>query len=213
VREIVGVVADIREEAAERDGRPQAYVPLAQAPWYGGTLYVRPSEGSAAALAPAVRAAVARVDKERPVSHLQTLAELGATATSRWRFRALLVATFAGLALLLAVIGVFGVLTYTVEQRTREFGVRIALGATAGSVLRIVFAGAGRMVITGAVVGLALAAASARTITTFLFGVEPLDPVAFAAAALVLMVTAAIAVASPALRAARVDPVVAFRTE
>jgi putative ABC transport system permease protein len=213
VREIVGVVADIREEAAERDGRPQAYVPLAQAPWYGGTLYVQPSEGSAAALAPVVRAAVARVDKDRPVSHLQTLAEMGATATSRWRFRAVLVATFAGLALLLAVIGVFGVLAYTVEQRTREFAVRIALGASAGSVLRMVFTGAGRMVITGALVGLALAAAGVRTITTFLFGVEPFDPVAFAAAALVLMVTAAIAAATPALRAARVDPVVAFRTE
>jgi putative ABC transport system permease protein len=213
VREIVGVVADVSEGAAEPDGRPQAYVPLAQAPWYGGTLYVRPSEGSAAALAPAVRVAVARVDKNRPVSHVQTLAEIGGDATSRWRFRAVLTASFAGLALVLAMVGIFGVLAYSVEQRTRELGVRIALGASPGSVLRLVFGSAARVILIGGAIGLAAAAALSRTISTFLFGVEPLDPPTYLSVGMLLTVTAAIAAAAPAWRATRIDPVEAFRTE
>ena len=213
LREIVGVVRHVKERPDELEPQPFIYVPLAQNPWWAASLVVRPKEGDATALTSAVRTAVARVNRDRPPAAVRTLSAIQAEATARPRFRAILVGTFAGLALLLAVIGVFGVLAYSVEQRTREFGVRIALGASAGSVLRMVFASAGRMVMAGALVGLALAVATARTITTFLFGVEPLDPVAFAAAGIVLAITAAVAVAAPALRAARVDPVVAFRAE
>jgi putative ABC transport system permease protein len=115
--------------------------------------------------------------------------------------------------LTLALVGIFGVLTYSVEQRTREFGVRIALGATAGNVLALVLGSAARVIAFGAVVGIASAAALGQTISMFLSGVRPLDPVTFASVALLLAVTAAVAAAAPAWRAVRVDPVEAFRNE
>jgi ABC-type antimicrobial peptide transport system permease subunit len=105
------------------------------------------------------------------------------------------------------------VLAYSVEQRSREFGVRIALGATAGSVMRLILGSAARVVAVGGVIGLAAAAVLARTISTFLFGVEPLDPATFVSVSLILALTAAIATAAPAWRATRVDPVEAFRSE
>jgi len=142
-----------------------------------------------------------------------TLDDIAWDATGRYRFRAVLVMTFAMVALVLSMVGVFGVLGYAVQQRSREFGVRMALGATSGNVLRLVVGSASRLVLTGAVIGLALAIASARTISTFLFGVPPLDPLTFAAVAVLLAVTASIAVAVPALRALRIDPVEAFRAE
>ena len=121
--------------------------------------------------------------------------------------------TFAGLALLLAMVGVFGIIAYSVQQRMREFGVRIALGATTSQVLGLVLGGAARMIGIGAAIGLATAALLSRSISAFLFGVQPLDPVTFVTVALVLAVTATAAALVPAMRAARVDPVAAFRTE
>ena len=121
--------------------------------------------------------------------------------------------TFAGLALLLALVGVFGVLSYSVQQRSREFGMRIALGATTTNVLALVFMSATRVIAVGAVIGLVAAAALSRSISTFLYGVQPLDPVTFGSVAVVLALTAAIATAAPALRAVQVDPVVTLRGE
>ena len=125
----------------------------------------------------------------------------------------MLVMTFAALALVLAMVGVFGVLAYSVQQRVREFGVRIALGATTRQVLGLVLGGAARVVGVGAVIGLIAAAILSRSISAFLYGVEPLDPLTFGSVAIVLALTAALAAAIPALRAARVDPAVTFRTE
>ena len=124
-----------------------------------------------------------------------------------------MVGTFAALALALAMVGIFGVLTYSVEQRAREFGVRIALGATSASILRLVLGSAALTIAIGAAVGLAAAAAVAQTISMFLFGVPPLDPVTFGSVAVLLTLTALVATAAPAWRATRVDPVVAFRSE
>jgi putative ABC transport system permease protein len=124
-----------------------------------------------------------------------------------------LIGTFALLALMLAMVGVFGVLAYSVQQRTREFGVRIALGASAASVLGLVLGNASRVIGTGIVIGLALAFAFAQTVASFLFGVEPRDPVTFVSVGAVLVLTAMVACAVPALRAVRVDPVEAFRNE
>jgi ABC-type antimicrobial peptide transport system permease subunit len=124
-----------------------------------------------------------------------------------------MVMTFAVLALLLAMVGVFGVLSYGVQQRTREFGVRIALGASAATILKMVLANAARVIGAGALIGLVLAALLAQSIATFLFGVEPLDPLTFAAVVIVLGATAAVASLIPAYRASRIDPVVAFRSE
>jgi putative ABC transport system permease protein len=212
LREIVGVVKHIKQRPEETEAEPQLYVPLEQNTWWANTLMVQPASGRPEAIVPAVRAAMARVDPDRPLV-FQTLATIQTQATSRPRFRAILVGAFAVLAMTLALVGVFGVLAYSVQQRTREFGVRIALGASAAGVLRLVMASAGRVIGSGVAIGLVAAALLSRSISTFLFGVQPLDPMTFLLVPIVLIATAAIAVAAPAWRASRVDPVVAFRSE
>jgi putative ABC transport system permease protein len=212
-REIVGIVAQVKERPDELEPQPHVYVPLSQDPAPNATLVVEPTDGSAAGLAPGVRSAMARVDRDRPVGRVRTLTAIGSEATARPRFRAVLIGTFALLALMLAMVGVFGVLAYSVQQRTREFGVRMALGASGMNVLGLVIGNASRVIGTGIVIGLALAFAFARSVASFLFGVEPRDPVTFASVAGVLVLTAMIACAVPALRAVRVDPVEAFRSE
>jgi putative ABC transport system permease protein len=212
-REIVGVVRQVKEQAEETADVPHIYVPLSQNPWWSATLVVRPTGGDPAALAPAVRAAIGRIDKAWVPTLVRTLDDAGRAATSRPRFRAVLVATCAGLSLLLALIGVFGVLAYGVDQRTREFGIRLALGAERREVLRLVLASAGRMIAAGAIAGLMVSALLARTIDTFLFQVEPLDAVTFTVVPALVALAGALAATLPALRAARVDPVVAFRQD
>jgi putative ABC transport system permease protein len=190
-------------------------VPIAQNPVDDIFLLVAPETGRGDALAAPVRAAIGRIDKDQLVGarYVMTLDDVAADATSRHRFRAVLVGTFAGLALLLAMVGVFGVLAYTVQQRVRDFGVHRALGATSGDVLRLVVTSAAQMIAAGALIGLALAALVSRLLTTMLFGVEPLDPATFVLVTVALVVTAVVAVAGPAWRAARIDPAVALRTE
>jgi putative ABC transport system permease protein len=122
-----------------------------------------------------------------------------------------MVAAFAALALVLAMVGVFGILAYSVQQRVRDFGVRRALGATTGDVFRLVAGDAARVIVVGAAIGLALAAVLGRLITSILYAVNPFDVVTFAMVALVLAVTAALAIAGPAWRASRIDPAVALR--
>jgi putative ABC transport system permease protein len=212
-RQIVGVVRDVPEQPGEAEAQPHIYVPLAQNTWWSASLVVQASDGPAAALVPAIRAAVARVDPDRPVTDVRTMEEIASAGTVRPRFRTALVGAFALLALGLAMVGVFGVLAYAVQQRTRELGVRIALGATGADVLRLVLASAARITVAGAAAGLAAAALMGRWIAALLFGVEPADPVTFVAVAGVLAVTAALATAAPALRAMRVDPAVTFRNE
>ena len=212
-RQIVGVVRQVKTFPGEREPVPQLYVPIAQGAWFTASINVRPVAGAAEALAPAVRAAIASVDKDRPVARMRTIDTVAFEANARPRFRAVLVGTLATLALVLAMIGVFGVLAYSVQQRTREFGVRIAMGACVRDVLRLVLTGAARLTVIGIAIGLAAAAAASRFVATLVFPVAPLDPVTFTVVPLVLIATAAIAVAAPAWRAARVDPVVAFRSE
>jgi ABC-type antimicrobial peptide transport system permease subunit len=156
-------------------------VPNRQVPYPEAYLLVRPTQGRADALAPVVRAAIARVDREQPVRRVVTLAYVAREATARYWFRAAIVLTFAGLALVLAVVGVFGVLAYSVQQRTREFGVRIALGATTSDILRLVFGRAARVIGAGIAIGFASSLAFAQAVSTFLFGVQPRDPITFVA--------------------------------
>ena len=212
-REIVGVVAQVKERPDEPEPRPHVYVPIAQNSWWNATLVVQPTDGRAETLTPGVRAALARVDRDRPATVIRTLKALGSQATARPRFRAVLIGTFAVLALALAMGGVFGVLAYSVQQRTREVGVRIALGAGATTVLGLVLGSAARMIGLGVAIGLALAFVFAQSVAAFLFGVTPRDPVTFASVSAVLVLTAMVACAVPALRAVRVDPVEAFRNE
>ncbi len=212
-REIVGVVGQVKERPDEPEPQPHVYVPIAQNPWWVATLVVQPADGQAEALTSGVRAALTRVDRDRPATRIRTLTAIGAEATARPRFRAVLIGTFALLALVLAMVGVFGVLAYSVQQRTREFGVRIALGAGAMNVLGLVLGSAARVIGLGVAIGLMLAFAFAQSVASFLFGVQPRDPVTFGSVGLVLVLTAMAACAVPALRAVRVDPVEAFRAE
>jgi putative ABC transport system permease protein len=213
VREIVGVVGDVKERPDEDGAQPQLYVPVAQDVPFVRTLIVEPAAGSAAALAPAVRAAIARVDKERPGGNVITMAGISDRATAPARFRATVIGMFAVLALTLALVGVFGVLAYSVQQRIREFGVRIALGATTANVLRLVFASTAGMLTAGILIGLVAAAVLARSIASFLFGVTPIDLPTFGGVAMLVAMTAVCATLVPAWRAACVDPIVALRDE
>jgi len=212
-REVVGVVRQLLDQQDAPEPPAQVYVPLAQLPFSDTYLAVQASEGPVRSLITPIREAVARVDRDVPVRRERTLTDLAHLNTAPHRFRAAIVSTFSVLALLLAMVGIFGVLAYAVEQRTREIGVRIALGATAANLLRLVIGSAARLVAIGGVIGLVAAALLTRTISTFLFGVERLDLMTFGGVGVILALTAAIATAAPAWRAARVDPVVAFRAE
>ena len=212
-RQIVGVARQTSGEPDAAESLLQVYVPLAQFPTGDVYMVVQPSAGTAEALTPLVRRVVARVDPDLPVRRDRTLEVLSIQSTAGYRFRATMVGTFAALALVLAMVGVFGVLAYAVQQRHREIGVRMALGATSGRVMWIVFRDAGAMVATGAIVGLVLAGFSGHLISTFLFGVDPLDPLTFLTVPALILCTALVAAAAPAWRASRVDPVVAFRQD
>jgi putative ABC transport system permease protein len=213
VWEIVGVARQVKGRMSDRDDARQVYVPLAQYPWPDTFLVVQSSGGPVGALLAPIREVVGRIDRNVPVRRERTLTDLASLTTAPHRFRAAIVTTFAALALTLALVGIFGVLTYSVEQRMRELGVRIALGATATIVLRLVIGSAARVIVLGTVSGLLAAAGMGQVISMFLFGVRPFDPVTFASVVIVLAVTAAAATAAPALRALRIDPVEAFRSE
>jgi putative ABC transport system permease protein len=195
------------------DDFQQVYVPITQAALDDNFLIVRPETGRAGVLAPSVRAAIARIDKAQLVSvrSVLTLEDVAWEATARHRFRAVLVTAFAALALVLAMVGVFGILAYSVQQHVRDFGVRRALGASANDILRLVMVGAARVIAAGAIIGLVLAALLGRLIESVLVGVRPLDLTTFALVAGVLAVTGALAIAGPAWRAVRIDPAAALR--
>jgi putative ABC transport system permease protein len=211
VREIVGVARQTSGEPDAPEELLQVYVPLAQFPTGDVYMVVQPSAGAAEALTPLVRRVVARIDPDLPVRRDRTLETLSIGSTAGYRFRAEMVGTFAALALVLAMVGVFGMLAYTVQQRQRELGVRMALGATSLRVTWLVFRDAGWMIATGAVVGMVLAGLSGRLVATFLFGVDPLDPLTFVSVPFVILLTAIVAAAAPAWRASRINPVEAFR--
>jgi putative ABC transport system permease protein len=214
VAEIIGVAKQVKFRPDESQDFIQLYVPLAQDPVDDILMMVRPTTGRATALAPAVRAAVARVDTERLVGlgSITTLEDVEWAATGRHRFRAVLVATFAMLAVVLAMVGVFGILAYSVQQRLRDLGVRRALGATSGHVVLAVVGGALKVVGAGTVIGLLLAAASGRLIRTMLFNVQPLDFLTFGMVVVMLALATALSIAAPAWRATRVDPATALRS-
>ena len=213
VREIVGVARQVKGRPDETRDFVQLYVPMAQDLSDDIFLVVRPTSGRAEALAASVRAAISRVDKEQLVSirNVMTLDDIAWAATGRHRFRAVLVVAFAALALILAMVGVFGILAYSVQQRVRDFGVRRALGATTNDILGLVTVNAARVVATGAAIGLMLSTVFGRLIETMLFGVRPLDLATFAFVTIVVGITAAISIAGPAWRAVRIDPAVALR--
>jgi putative ABC transport system permease protein len=215
IRQIVGVARQVKGRPDETEDLIQIYTPVAQGGFDDIFLLARPAAGPAEALAPSIRAAIARVDRAQlvNVADIQTLDDVARVATSRHRFRAVAVVTFAGLALLLAMVGVFGVMAYSIQQRTREFGVRMALGATRGDMLRLVFGSAAGVVMAGGAVGFVIATLLSGLLETVLFGVEPLDTMTFGAVIVVLLLTAALSTAVPAWRATRVNPAAVMKAE
>ena len=211
-REIVGVVGDVKS-SLDADAPMQMYVPYAQdAGWGSLSLAVR-TTGEPSALAGAVRNTVRSVEKGVPLYNVRTMNDVAATSAAPRRTPMLLFTAFAGVALLLAMLGIYGITTYYVTQRTHEIGIRIALGAQLGDVLRLVLSRGMLLAIVGVGLGLVGAFLLTRYLTTMLFGVQPVDPLTFAAVSFVLIGTALIACYIPARRATRVDPVIALRYE
>jgi putative ABC transport system permease protein len=210
VHRIVGIVADVRDDELGGAVRPQAYAVLSHQPAHTLTFVVR---GSSAGLPSAVRAAIRSVDPEQPVATIRPLADLVSASIARERFSATLFGVFAAVALLLAAAGVHAVMAYAVAERRSELGIRMALGAQAGDVLRLVVGQGGRLVAAGLVLGLAGALVVARLFEAMLFGIGPRDPFSLAGTALVLALAAGLASLVPAWRATRVNPLEALRAE
>jgi putative ABC transport system permease protein len=211
-RAVVGVIRQVAEQPGEKERALEIYVPITQNPWFSASLAVQ-TAGEPLTFLPAVKAAIARIDKDQPLTGVRTMEEVAAEATSQPRFRAELVGIFAALALVLAAVGIFGVLAYSVGQRAREFGIRLALGAQSRDVLQLVLASALKMTGAGVAIGLVAAALLTRMLGTLLFVVRPTDPATFIGTAAVLAVAALMACALPAWRATRVDPAVTLRQE
>ncbi|HSR43131.1 MAG TPA: ABC transporter permease, partial [Longimicrobiales bacterium] len=208
---VVGVVGDSREYGMSRTGIHTVYRPAAQSFW--GPTVVVSTRGEPEALARHVKEVVHGLDPSRPVDQVQTLADLKAQDVAPSRLNATLFGAFASLALLIAAVGVLGVLAFSVSQRVREFGVRMALGADPRSVLRSVLVEGGLLVVGALVLGAGGAVLLGRFLSGFLFGVEPVDPTSLGAAASVLGAVALAAAFVPALRATRVHPADALRAE
>ena len=213
---IVGVVGNMRTEGLTRGVVPEAYVSYLQRPnrTRGSmTVAVRPAQaGAAGALIPTLRGVVAAIDPDVPVTFSTMEERVGRLVADR-RFMMAMLSAFAGIALLLAAVGIYSVLSHSVAQRTSEIGIRMALGADARSVVGLMLANAMRSVGAGVAVGAIAGVLLMRLLEAFLFGVEPIDPLAFAAAAVVLVAVALVAAYLPARRATRVDPLLALRAQ
>lgn len=209
---IVGVLGDTKLYGLANPARLEVYAPFRQAPRSDMNLVVR-SSVDPVALTSAIRGEIASIDKDQPIVAISTMSQLMTDSVSTRRFTLILLGLFSGLALVLAAIGIYGVISYTVAQRTRDIGIRMALGATQSDVLRDVMSIGVRLTCIGLVLGLAGAFAATRVLASLLYGVHSTDAVTFTAVSLVLMIVALFASYLPARRATRVDPIVALRYE
>ena len=207
---VIGVVGDVKEAGLDEAQAAEIYLPYAQRP-VGGMDVVLRTTVPPMSLAAAVRGAVHDLDPDLPVARIEPLSQIVAASIAQPRFYMLLLTAFAGTALFLAALGLFGVISVGVSQRTREIGVRMALGARSADVLGLVLREAATLAVLGIAIGLATALALSRTLSTLLFNLSPRDPLTFAAAPLVLLLTAVVAALLPARRAAHVDPIEALR--
>ena len=216
---VVGIAGDVRSNSPATAPRPEFYLPLAQAPddawnWLQRVMYVvARTDGDTAALVPPLRAMVARVDPELPLYDVRPMDQRLAGTLETARFNTLLLSLLGGIGLLLAASGIYGVIAYFVSQRTQEIGVRIALGASTASVVRLILAQAMRPVALGAAVGVAAALAASRVLASQLFNVSRTDPVTIGAVVAALAAVALVVSAVPARRAAAIDPTRALQSE
>src|SRR5215207_702978 len=212
-REVVGVVGNVRFQRFDDEERPEYYVPFEQAPSAVTQVVVRAKDGDAAALTSPVRAALKGVDPNLLIWRTETMDELVGQSVAPQRFNVALLGFFAALAMLLAAVGIYGVMSYTVTQRRHEIGIRMALGAQRRDVLRLVVRQGMLLTLLGLGVGLAGAFALTRLMSSLLYGVSATDPMVFAAVSLLLAAVALLASYVPARRATKVDPMVALRYE
>ncbi|HEX2270572.1 MAG TPA: ABC transporter permease, partial [Pyrinomonadaceae bacterium] len=211
-RQVVGVVGDTKQ-SLDKDPGNQMYVPYAQDPTWSSLSLVARTAGEPTAMAGAVREAIRSVDKTIPTYNLKTMDDVVSTSAAPRRLPMMLLSVFAGVAMLLAMLGIYGITSYYVTQRTHEIGVRMALGAQIVDVLKLVLRRAMLLALVGVGIGIAGAVAVTRYLTTLLFGVQPIDVITFGGVALALMVVALIACLVPARRAAKIDPLIALRYE
>jgi putative ABC transport system permease protein len=212
LREIVGIVGDIKQESPKTPTPPQVYEPFAQKP--GLTLHVLlRAPDNPLRFAETVRHEVRAIDTAQPISEARLMEDVVARSLTRDRFSVFVLGAFAGLALLLAAVGLYGVVAYFVTQRTKEIGVRIALGAEPAGIQRLVVVQSLRVVLIGIALGLVGALVLSGILRSLLYEVRPRDPLTLAAVAILLVAVALAAAFIPARRAARVDPVLALRAE
>ena len=210
--EIVGIVGDIHDAGLEADSRPAMYQPAFQTRWGTLVLAVRTAQSPTTIVKP-VQSAIRDVDPEVPIDQIATAEDVVIKSLAQPRLAMVLMATFAALALVLATVGIYGVMSYTVAQATPEIGVRMALGAQSGDVLRLVLQYGGAVALAGLVIGVPVALGLSRLLSSQLFGIAPHDPATFASVAAVLAAVSMAACLVPAIRAMRVDPNVALRYE
>jgi putative ABC transport system permease protein len=210
--QIVGIAADSRFEGVESQPEPFVFLPNSQRPSMFCGLIIR-TAADPAAMTAAVREAMRSVDPGQGVLETSTMDQRIANSVAQPRLQTILLGSFGVLALVLACIGIYGVLAYAVSQRLREMGVRLALGASPGTVLGEILSGGMRLAGFGVVIGLAAALALTRYLEAILYSVRPTDPVVFASATAILLLVASVACYVPARRAARVDPMVVLREE
>ena len=211
--QVIGIVKDVRQFELNAEPRPQLYMSYRQAGFFAPEDLVVKTDVEPASMAAAVRKAVWEIDKDQPVSNIKTMEEILGASIARQRFSMLLLGVFAGVALLLAAVGIYGVMSYSVAQRTHEIGIRMALGAQTGAVLKLAVGYGLKLVVAGVLIGLVAAFMLTRLMSTLLFGVTPTDPVTFALISLLLVGVAAVASYIPARRATKVDPLIALRYE
>jgi putative ABC transport system permease protein len=210
--EVVGVVADVRAQGLDSEPRKQVYLPLRQSPTAGMAVVAR-TERDPLSFANTIQGVIWSVDPEQPIYQLSTMEQILARAVFLPRLSTMLLALFALAALLLAALGIYGVLSYSVTQRTREIGLRMALGSSSRSTLGLVVQNSLLLIAVGGAAGLVFAVLLARSLAGILYGIGPFDLPSFSLAALVLVVAGVIASLLPALRATRVDPMVALREQ
>jgi putative ABC transport system permease protein len=209
---IVGVVKDVRHLALEAEPRPQVYLPYLQNTWTTMSIVMR-SAIDAESLANAARSAVWEVDKEQPVTEVKSMEQYFSASIAQRRFNMILLAVFAGVALVLAAVGLYGVMSYSAVQRTQEIGIRMALGANQTDVMKLVVKQGMLLALAGVATGLGAALALTRLMASLLYGVSATDPATFVLISLILTAVALLACLVPARRATKVDPCVALRHE
>jgi len=210
---VIGIVKDVRQYGLTAELQPQMYLTYRQTDFFEPRDLVVKTDVDPKSLASAVRKAVWEIDKDQPVSNIRTMEEILGASIARERFSMLLLAIFASVALVLAAVGIYGVMSYSVAQRTHEIGIRMALGAQTSAVLKLAVGYGFKLVVIGIAIGLIAALALTRVMSTLLFGVTATDPMTFTLISLLLVAVAAIASYIPARRATRVNPIIALRYE